>query len=396
MYHMNDHRPFRVLVTLQLSNEAGRMRLNGLHRFLSEGYDWDLELLRTKWDFLNSEISTQPLTYDGYFFGVSEMSKLDSARKCQVRPVVFVDYPDDSILKESDFTVFIHNDDNEIAKEVLRNILPLHKIKSFGFVPSRSPARWSTERHKSLSERMRKAGHDLIAYEESGNDRQALANWLVSLQRPACVVAAYDDRARDVADACRDANLRIPDDITLLGIGNDEQVCEMQRPELSSVAIDFEQEGYRAARELQAMMIARRKPARHEIRCGVKGTILRTSLPGNTVEALVKRAHAYIERHALEGIDVRDVVSHLRISRRLADLRFREGTGTTILEAILSKRLEEVSRLLRNTKLPMSEIASLCGYRDANYLKNLFKSRFGQSMREYRQSHTDIRESARP
>ena len=103
-----------------------------------------------------------------------------------------------------------------------------------------------------------------------------------------------------------------------------------------------------------------------------------------TPAALVRRAKDLIDRHALEGITAADVVARLHVSRSLADLRFREVTGTSILEAILERRLSEVRRLLSSTDLRISEIAMRCGYRDANYLKNIFKKRFGMPMREFR------------
>ena len=99
---------------------------------------------------------------------------------------------------------------------------------------------------------------------------------------------------------------------------------------------------------------------------------------------LVQRALAYIRKNALRGISVGDVAKHLHISRRLADLRFRELQGTTIGETIISARLEEVKRLLRETKEPIDAIAARCGYENPNYLKNLFKRRFAMPMREFR------------
>ena len=99
---------------------------------------------------------------------------------------------------------------------------------------------------------------------------------------------------------------------------------------------------------------------------------------------LVQKALAFIRRNALKGISVEDVVRHLKVSRRLADLRFRELQGTTIGETIISLRLAEVKRLLRSTKEPIDSIAASCGYENPNYLKNLFKRRFAMSMREFR------------
>ena len=98
----------------------------------------------------------------------------------------------------------------------------------------------------------------------------------------------------------------------------------------------------------------------------------------------MQKALAFIRRNALKGISVEDVVRHLKVSRRLADLRFRELQGTTIGETIISLRLAEVKRLLRSTKEPIDSIAASCGYENPNYLKNLFKRRFAMSMREFR------------
>ena len=98
----------------------------------------------------------------------------------------------------------------------------------------------------------------------------------------------------------------------------------------------------------------------------------------------MQKALAYIRQNALKGISVEDVARHLKVSRRLIDLRFRELQGTTIGETVIALRLAEVKRLLRATKEPIDAIAAQCGYANANYLKNLFKRRFAMSMREFR------------
>ena len=100
----------------------------------------------------------------------------------------------------------------------------------------------------------------------------------------------------------------------------------------------------------------------------------------------MQKAVAYIRRNALKGIGAADVVRHLGCSRRLADLRFRELQGTSIGEAIICRRLDEVRRLLATTREPIDAIGLSCGYENANYLKNLFKRRFGMTMRDYRSS----------
>ena len=104
--------------------------------------------------------------------------------------------------------------------------------------------------------------------------------------------------------------------------------------------------------------------------------------------ALSHDAMSFISRNALRGISAKDVTMHLHVSRRLADLRFREATGTSLQKAIIEKRLKEVCRLLSDSTLTISEIAVQCGYRDANYLKNLFKRRYNMSMRDWRKQNS--------
>ena len=118
---------------------------------------------------------------------------------------------------------------------------------------------------------------------------------------------------------------------------------------------------------------------------GVKSIVRRESTAVlSTAGRLVQKAVAYIDRNATKGIGVRDVVAHLKCSRRLADLRFRQLQGRSILDAITERRLDEVKRRLIATDDRIDEIAATCGYPNANYLKNLFKRRFSMSMRDFR------------
>ena len=185
--------------------------------------------------------------------------------------------------------------------------------------------------------------------------------------------------------ACREQKLHVPDDISVLGINNDAQICENTKPRLSSVAVDFEAQGYRAARELHAMMMRRREPLKKSIAVGTAVVVAREStLREFPHGALVRRATEFIAANATSGIDPNDVVRHVRVSRRLLDLRFREVTGKSVQEAIRERRLETVKSLLSSSDLSIAMVAERCGYRDANYLKNQFKKAFGLSMRDWR------------
>ena len=377
---------FRVLVALSLASAAGRKKLNGVHRFLSEGYDWDMELIRDEGDLTAEALTSASRSrFDGMLIGFAGKCELRTLHADTEFPTVFIDELSASTIERLPLCVFVNDDAKEIAQSAAKHLMSCSGIRSFGFVPTRVPSRWSQDRQAAFAAALKKSGRSLAIYDGPGDSRDALGKWLLGIEKPSAVLAAFDDRARDVLEACRANEIDVPGQLSVLGIGNDEPICEMSVPALSSVAVDFEREGYLAARELQAMMLRHRAPAKRIILCGVKEVVFRASTSAlKTPTALVQRAKEFIDQHALEGITAADVVARLHVSRSLADLRFREVTGTSILEAILARRLDEVKRLLRETNLRISEIAARCGYRDANYLKNLFKKRTGMSMREWR------------
>lgn len=383
---MTTNRTFRVLVALSLASAAGRKKLNGVHRFLSEGYDWDMELLRYEGD-LTAEALTgaNRSRFDGMLIGLAGKCELRTRHPDTELPTVFIDELNASTIEKLPLCLFVNDDAMEIAQSAAKHLMSCPGVRSLGFVPSRTPSRWSRDREAAFAAALRHNRKSLSVYGGPGDSREALGKWLQTLEKPSAVLAAFDDRAHDVLEACRTYGIDVPGQLSVLGIGNDEPICEMSVPALSSVDVDFEREGYVAARELQAMMLRHRAPARREILCGAKDVVFRASTSAlKTPAALVQRAKEFIDRYALQGITAADVVARLHVSRSLADLRFREVTGTSILEAILARRLDEVKRLLRETNLRISEIAARCGYRDANYLKNLFKKRTGMSMRKWR------------
>ena len=106
--------------------------------------------------------------------------------------------------------------------------------------------------------------------------------------------------------------------------------------------------------------------------------------------ALAERALRFIRENASRKLTVRDVVRYLGVSRRLADLRFREFKNQTILDAITEARLDEVKRLLAASDERIGQIAFKCGFSNPNYLKILFKRHVGSSMRDYRKSLSSV------
>ena len=382
---MKQQKVFRVLVAMPLGAASGRKIMSGIYRFLGEGYAWDVELIRRDTDFIRlfNDDCFDMRDFDGMIVAFAEQAELRRKQAKINLPTVFVDYPDPvrSAIRRH---AFVHDDERSIADAATQHLLTTGSRASFAFVPARTQTEWSARRQSEFVMQMKMARRKVIVFEGDGNDRNDLADWLASLPKPTGVLAAFDDRAIDVLEACRRLGSSVPNDIAVLGIGNDEPLCDAAVPSLSSVAIEFANQGYRAARELHAMMLGGRSP-RTDLRFGSSETIVRSSTAGGrSSAALAVRAHKFMLDNALHGITLRDVVTHLHVSRRLATLRFRETYGQSILSAIIDIRLKEAKRLLLRTNLTIADIAMRCGFRDPAAFRAIFTRRHGVPPRKFR------------
>ena len=139
-------------------------------------------------------------------------------------------------------------------------------------------------------------------------------------------------------------------------------------------------------------MMRGRRPAEDVVRIPGAEVVARASTENiPPAVAVVNAAMEYIERHALDGISTSNVISHLRVSRSLLDLRFRQLRHESVMDAILTTRLAAVRHMLETTDRKIQNIGAACGFRSADYMKRLFKSQFGMSMRKWRQARRSTR-----
>ena len=264
------------------------------------------------------------------------------------------------------------------------------KYKSLAYVGDLSGQEWSKRREaafaKVVAEKMSAHANIYSSLAASPEiDRLQLAGFLAGLERPAAVLAANDMRAMDVIAAAKAAGISVPGKLAVLGIDNDPYVCDSGSPALSSIEPDFHAEGAAAAELLDKMMRSRKPLGKRHVFFGVSRIVIRESMPHlPPARILVDRAREFIKIHAAEGITPGDVAAHLGVSRPLLDLRFRETQKESVGRLITDAKLAEVSRRLKDTRIAIGAIPDLCGFKNANALKNLFKKRYGVSMREYR------------
>jgi LacI family transcriptional regulator len=265
-------------------------------------------------------------------------------------------------------------------------------FRNFAFVDTVPPAAWSAARADAFANRLAQNGHVCAVYtptstDDWGIEQKHMRKWLLSLPKPCGLLAALDLQAKRVLDVCLNVGIRVPEDIAIIGVDNDEVLCENTTPTLSSVLPDFEGGGYMAAELLDRLMRGG-KPEPAARTYGIKRIVHRQSSRHNihARSRLAAAAIEFIRLNACAGITVADVARHLKVSRRLAELRFRETCGRSILEEIQFRRLDRVCALLRETSLTMGEISERCSYQAETYLKVLFKKRFGMTMTEFRRN----------
>lgn len=378
----------KVIVALEMACASGRNQLMGVFRFLGYRRNWDIRLLQTPRELTPDVVESAAVEgVDGLITCVDGTPGTIDALVTAPFPVVTLDQDSPTLKKRRRDIAFVSTDDNGVGVRGARFLSTLGKIGSFAFVPSVNGEGWSKRREKAFREELSRTGASCHVF-PGGNVRE-LGLWLETLPRPAAVMAATDIRARQVIEACHDRGIDIPVQAVVLGVDNDELLCEHPSPTLSSVLPDFEGEGFKAAQALQRLMNARRPCAPMVIKCSVKDVVVRESThPFSPSENLVRRAKNFIAREAAKGASVADVVANLGVSRRLADLRFKQITGETIGNALTRARLDAVTALLRQHRVPLSLIPARCGFANANALRNLFRRTFGVSMRAWRDSIT--------
>jgi LacI family transcriptional regulator, galactose operon repressor len=284
----------------------------------------------------------------------------------------------------------LSSDANQVALLAAEHFLE-RKFRHFAYVGVEDRA-WSQRRERAFRAQLEQAGFTPHTYRQPAKPRdrewekeqEILAKWIRSLPTPLGLFACNDDRGRQVLEACRLAGRNVPEDVAVLGVDNDEVFCELSDPPLSSVALNAETAGYRAAELLDGMMQGKiRRPRR--IIVEAIGVVTRRSTDFIAVkDADVAMALQFIRREQGFGISVDQVADEVAMSRRSLEKRFREIIGRTILEEIQLVRLDRAKRLLLETTYPISKVAEISGFGSTGYFIQFFQKRIGKTPRKYR------------
>ena len=201
-------------------------------------------------------------------------------------------------------------------------------------------------------------------------------------------MACNDDRGQHITEACAIAKIEIPYEVAIIGVDNDDQVCDISHPPLSSVALDVEKAGFRAAGLLDKIM-AGKKMTPQTVVVNPGRVVTRQSTSFVAVDdKIVSQALNFIHQNAKRPIQVDDVIKALNVSRRSLHDKFIKALGRTIYDEIKRVRIDLISQMLLETDLSVSEIAFGLGYDSANHIARYFRQKMGISPLDYRNRHS--------
>jgi len=208
-------------------------------------------------------------------------------------------------------------------------------------------------------------------------------HWLATVAKPAAVFAANDVNGQLAINQCRAAGLEVPDEVAVVGVDNDDLLCETTDPPLSSFTLPHHRCGHEAAALLYRMIAGESVPPRTIFPPGPL-VVRRSSDMLAVADPLVRRALDIIRETLSEPTDVAELARAVGTSRRTLESRFRKHLGRTPLAMLHHYRLDRAARLLLETDWPLAKIADQCGYTAVPRLIEAFRRRFGQSPTDYR------------
>lgn len=379
---MSPTRQKKVALFIETSNAYARGILEGIEEYSRVNGPWNFHLAE-------HSRGERPPDWLMHWKGDGMIARIENKRIAtdlgRVK-IPLVDVSNPRCLPE---VPTVTTDNSIIARLALQHFLE-RGFRHFGFCgDSRFP--WSTSRGQHFSRFVRDSGSQCHEYESSNQltdsdaETDSIARWLLCLPQPVAIFACYDYRGQQVLDACRRVGLAVPEQVAVMGVDNDELLCRLSPPPLSSVIPNTRRAGWIAAELLAQMMNGESVPALPHFVPPI-GLAARHSTDTLAVDdPQIAKALRFIREHACAGIGVADVLRHCPMARRSFESRLKAIVGRTPKEEITRVQLQRVKELLNGTDLSLAEIAGRTGFKHVEYLTVVFKRECGQPPSAYRQ-----------
>ncbi|HJN13470.1 MAG TPA: DNA-binding transcriptional regulator [Pirellulaceae bacterium] len=379
-----------VALIVETSSVYGRDLLSGIVRFMRMHDEWAVFLEQR-------DLWKQPPSWlndwhgDGIISRATTPKLLEAVERTGVPLVEVTDRRGDVDLPQ------VRSDDAAIGRMAADHLLE-RGFRRFAFCGFKGET-WSQRREEAFVEAVNAKtdtpcsqfnslwhGPSARAWEA---EQESIVAWLKAFEPPFAVMACNDIRGQHVIEACSKLNLAVPEQVAVIGVDNDELLCRVCSPPLSSVIPNAELVGFRAAEALSHLMGGRKVEEQLQL-IPPLGVSTRQSTDVVAIDDRdIAAALHYIREHACQGLSVAEVVKHNPVSRSTLERQVRKYLGRTPQEEIRSVQIKRARELLLTTDLSAERIATLCGFEHPEYFLVVFK-------RLTEMTTTEFRKQARP
>jgi len=377
----------QVALLIETSNQYARELLDGIRTFLRERHMWSIylnEYSRDNTDF----------TWLQGWHGDGIIARIENEQTARYILNAGLPTVDLSAFRIIPHLPYVETDDRSIAHLAAEHFLE-RGFKHFGYYGD-PRFLWSKQRCSFYEQYLTEHDYTCHTFQTSdkyqeitsrAEERNKLIEWLHSLPKPIGIMACYDSRGQQLLEACRFAGLAVPDEIAVIGVDNDELLCELASPPLTSIQTNAVRTGYLAASVLERMMSGEEVAAEAHL---IEPLNIHVRMSTDVLavdDKIVSEAVRFIREHAHEDIQVQDILMELPITRRMLDSRFKQALGRTPHEEIIAVKIKSIKKLLVETKLSLSTIAELTGFKHTEYMSVVFNKATGVRPGQYREQN---------
>ncbi len=373
------------MIIVDTSRASGRKFLAGAERYISGMADWEVHIQPP--DYLHRRSS-------GRDFGlpIEKMDGLLIRDAVSTVPMMTMDIP--KVINDTQRELIpgsstIVTDSYAIGKMAAEYFLDLG-FYNFAYCGFRG-LQWSEKRANGFASVLKENSvsklfeykDDFSGTQQSSTERWKISEWLKQLPRPLCVFACNDDRALYILEACKIAGFSVPEEVAVLGVDNDELVCNLSSPSMSSIELDFERAGFWAAQHLNQLIL--KLTDNQTIQVVPVEIIERRSTDVLAIsDEFVVAALIFIRSNFHRPIQAIDVVNAAGLSRRELEKRFKKYLNKTIKGEIERLRIELIKKKLLNNSQSIYQIAGELEFTDPEHFSRYFKNATGQTPSQFR------------
>jgi LacI family transcriptional regulator len=363
--------------------------LRGVRQYADGSRNWLCQAAPATEGAIRDLATWQP---DGVIAGVHAEYLIDLLLGLGKPAVDVFDWFDDAQLPR------VAIESTEIGRMAAAHLLD-RGYRSFGFVRGHSPLRFLTDREAGFASVLREAGFDYATYVRPSDEvdftpllwaggSASMQAWVRQLPKPVGVYAATDAWGQRLIDSCRGAAVAVPDQVAIIGTDDDELLCTLAQPPLSSIAIDASRVGYEAAAMLDRLMDGRQPAAPPpQVKLRPVGAVTRRSTDALAVDDPdVAEALRLVRSEAGRAMSVSQILARLPVHRRTLERKVRRTIGRGLAEEMRRVKVDRARQVLATTDLPMPDVARRAGFSSAMRLSIVFQQDVGTTPTAYRQN----------